>query len=679
MLRIVLASMLAFATLSMASAQVNGALVFQCGKHIFTVNPDGTGLTRVSRYPLKIDDQWSRPVRNVNNVIDSEPPPVWPRFADDEQHILFITGKIGHRLSLDTPGDSSYWSETQNLLCLWQREKRLITAIARDGRGNVTCQAGLAGSAYWHAERTLPLTIDKIDQYQITPTPDGQALLLADPLKESIIRLDIEKNEMTPFGEGTLPIFNADGTMMALVNQGVIYLADADGGQRHEVLKTVPGVYQRPPMPGMLAFSPDGRWLAYCEYAFVNSINPLGNIEYQRTRGLYIIDLHDSSVRRVPLPDMSVSCPLWRTVLEAGLPTPALTAPADWASGVMPGVVLKWQTVPGAQQYRVQVARDHDFPLQGRMEYTVTEPKVTLARLQPNTAHYWRVQALAPGKAESYWSPTRAFITDAGLAPLPGRIVFRSTRDGQPDLYLVNADGSNLHRLTNDPLVERSPHFSPDGMQIIFRVDGDIITIHADGTGRRTIRKDTRADRVIFGSDGKTIIFTCPQDYDYGDTYDLNTCDLDGKHLERRAYGEPFSPLIPGVIGGALYRNETCLEGIAPPTDPRRKWRAFAGSADGRRYTYVDVNPNSADDNELFVIFADGQPPRILARFTRDKAIRSLTMSPDGHYLVCTTVSLPAPGRVFTERLWLAASDGTLFIELAPGLGNSSEPDWAPK
>jgi len=49
------------------------------------------------------------------------------------------------------------------------------------------------------------------------------------------------------------------------------------------------------------------------------------------------------------------------------------------------------------------------------------------------------------------------------------RIVFASERGGSSDLWVVDADGSNLEQLTRDPdRDERQPWWSPDGMRIAY-------------------------------------------------------------------------------------------------------------------------------------------------------------------------------------------------------------------
>ena len=48
------------------------------------------------------------------------------------------------------------------------------------------------------------------------------------------------------------------------------------------------------------------------------------------------------------------------------------------------------------------------------------------------------------------------------------RIAFSSDRNGDAEIYVMDADGSNQTRLTNIPNYDSRPSWSPDGSRIAF-------------------------------------------------------------------------------------------------------------------------------------------------------------------------------------------------------------------
>ncbi|MBP7619548.1 MAG: PD40 domain-containing protein, partial [Gemmatimonadales bacterium] len=66
------------------------------------------------------------------------------------------------------------------------------------------------------------------------------------------------------------------------------------------------------------------------------------------------------------------------------------------------------------------------------------------------------------------------------------------------EIYLMNADGSNLRRMTDHPGGDASPAWSPDGEYIIFTSNRsgnfEIHVMKRDGTGLTRITNDAATD-----------------------------------------------------------------------------------------------------------------------------------------------------------------------------------------
>jgi TolB protein len=61
------------------------------------------------------------------------------------------------------------------------------------------------------------------------------------------------------------------------------------------------------------------------------------------------------------------------------------------------------------------------------------------------------------------------YDAEATISPKGDKVVFTSTRDGDPELYIMELDGSNQKRLTFEKGYDGGAFFSPDGNKIVFR------------------------------------------------------------------------------------------------------------------------------------------------------------------------------------------------------------------
>ena len=79
------------------------------------------------------------------------------------------------------------------------------------------------------------------------------------------------------------------------------------------------------------------------------------------------------------------------------------------------------------------------------------------------------------------------------------RIAFQSNRDGNDEIYAMNADGSNVARLTNNAALDGHPTWAPDSTQIAFESNRDgnyqIYLMNADGSNVKRLTNNTAQDR----------------------------------------------------------------------------------------------------------------------------------------------------------------------------------------
>jgi len=66
-------------------------------------------------------------------------------------------------------------------------------------------------------------------------------------------------------------------------------------------------------------------------------------------------------------------------------------------------------------------------------------------------------------------------------SPDGSKIAFWSDRDGNSDIYVMNADGSEQTRLTDNSASDQEPAWSPDGRRVAFVSSRDGFTAISAG------------------------------------------------------------------------------------------------------------------------------------------------------------------------------------------------------
>jgi TolB protein len=122
---------------------------------------------------------------------------------------------------------------------------------------------------------------------------------------------------------------------------------------------------------------------------------------------------------------------------------------------------------------------------------------------------------------------------DPAWSPDGSKIAFVSSRSGKPQLYIMNADGSNPRQVTDIDRIGGRNSFSPDGQWLSFYAgrsgSRNIYTIRVDGSGLRQLTDESDNLGPSWSPYGGWITFTSVR-HGNNDIYIMRT---DGSDVTR--------------------------------------------------------------------------------------------------------------------------------------------------
>lgn len=226
------------------------------------------------------------------------------------------------------------------------------------------------------------------------------------------------------------------------------------------------------------------------------------------------------------------------------------------------------------------------------------------------------------------------------------KIAFVSERDGNSEIYVMNADGSNQKRLTYDPAEDYNPCWTEDGKRIMFtrRINrmSEVFIMNADGSDQKVLENPALYDRRYNLSHGGKKIVEGRDEIYVTDSDGNNKIRLtkilgdihfpcwspDGKHIafvlllvgRWGPYGNTESHLY--VVNSDVIGSEKMLTDIDHLVywKPRPSW-----SPDSRKIAFASrkLTNNYYAPEDIYIINVEGD------------GLKRLTDDPAGDYAPC--------------------------------------------
>lgn len=246
-------------------------------------------------------------------------------------------------------------------------------------------------------------------------------------------------------------------------------------------------------------------------------------------------------------------------------------------------------------------------------------------------------------------------------------IAFTSNRDGNAQLYLMNADGSGQTRLTNNESNDEFPRWSPNNTRILFQSDRDnpfsgsaeVYVMNADGTAQTRLTNNAGDDScAVWSPSGNQIAFQSARNTTSYQIYLMNADGTNQVNVSNSSAndGEPSWSPDGTMIAFTSDRDHPGTPAI------------YLMRPDGTSQTRLTFNSSGVKDEQP-VWSPDGT--KIAFVSTRDSVTESWQETDeDGNVVQRSAVRT-------NKEIYVMNADGTNQLRLTNNLENDDSPSWS--